>query len=59
VVVNNSSKGSGGVRLNSNANLAGALFVQKGYLQFNGTATWTGTIYADTVEKWNGTRPHS
>ncbi len=54
VVVNNSSKGNGGVRLNSNANLSGGLFVQKGYLQFNGTATWTGTIYADTIEKWNG-----
>jgi len=54
IVVNNSSVGSGGVTLNSNNNLAGALFVQRGQLKFNGTATWTGTIVADSFQQWNG-----
>ena len=54
IVVNNASKGTGGVRLNSNNVISGALFVQKGTLQFNGTVNWTGTIWADTIEKWNG-----
>ena len=54
IVVNNATSGNGGVTLNSNNNVAGALFVQKGTLQFNGTATWTGTIWADQIEKWNG-----
>jgi len=54
IVVNNASKGTGGVHLNSNNVISGALFVQKGSLQFNGAASWTGTIWADTIEKWNG-----
>jgi len=54
IVVNNSTMGNGGVDLNSNNVVAGALFVAKGTLKFNGTATWTGTIWADTIEKWNG-----
>jgi hypothetical protein len=54
LVVNNASKGTGGVQFNSNNTIAGALFVQKGYLQFNGGVNWTGTIWADTIEKWNG-----
>ena len=54
IVVNNSSKGTGGVHLNSNNVISGALFVQKGSLQFNGGVRWTGTIWADTIEKWNG-----
>ena len=54
IVVNNATAGSGGVTLNSNNSVAGALFVQKGTLKFNGTATWTGTIWADTIEQWNG-----
>lgn len=54
LVVNNSSKGTGGVTFNSNNVLSGALFVPKGSLQFNGGVKWTGTIWADTIEKWNG-----
>ena len=54
IVVNNSSKGTGGSHLNSNNVISGALFVQKGSLQFNGSVRWTGTIWADTIEKWNG-----
>ena len=54
IVVNNATTGNGGATLNSGNNLAGALFVQKGTLKFNGTATWTGTIWADTIEQWNG-----
>ena len=54
IVVNNATTGNGGVTLNSGNNLAGALFVQKGTLKFNGTATWTGTLWADTIEQWNG-----
>lgn len=54
IVVNNSSVGSGGVTVNSNGNLAGALFVQRGQLKFNGTITWTGTLFANTIQQWNG-----
>jgi Tfp pilus assembly protein PilX len=54
IVVNHPSVGSGGLTLNSNANLSGALFVQRGQLQFNGTATWTGTLFANTIQQWNG-----
>jgi hypothetical protein len=54
IVINNASKGTGGVTFNSNNVLSGALFVQKGSLQFNGGVQWTGTIWADTIEKWNG-----
>jgi hypothetical protein len=54
IVVNNTTSGNGGATVNSNVALAGALFVQHGTLQFNGTATWTGTIWADTIEQWNG-----
>ena len=54
IVVKNATAGSGGVTLNSNNQVSGALFVPKGSLQFNGTATWTGTIWADQIEKWNG-----
>ncbi len=54
IVVDNGSVGSGGVHLNSNNDLFGALFVQKGNFQYNGTATWTGTVYANTLDKWNG-----
>lgn len=54
IVVNNSGVGSGGVTLNSNGDLAGALFVQRGQLKFNGTVTWTGTLYADSIQQWNG-----
>lgn len=54
IVVNNSSVGNGGFKLNSNADLSGALFVQTGNLEFNGTATWTGTMFSNTISKWNG-----
>jgi hypothetical protein len=54
IVINNATTGNGGVTLNSGNDLSGALFVQKGTLKFNGTATWTGTIWADTIEQWNG-----
>ena len=54
IVVNNATTGNGGATVNSNGNLAGAIFVQKGTLKFNGTITWTGTIWADTIEQWNG-----
>ena len=54
IVVNNVASGTGGVTLNSNNDVAGALFVQRGTLKFNGTATWTGTIWAETIEQWNG-----
>jgi len=55
IVVNNTTAGTGGLTLNSNNDVSGAVFVQKGTLKFNGTATWTGTIWADTIEQWNGT----
>lgn len=54
IVVNNATVGSGGVTLNSNNLVSGALFIQKGSLKFNGNATWTGTIWADSIEQWNG-----
>ena len=54
LVVNNASKGTGGITFNSNNVTTGAIFVQKGSLQFNGGVRWTGTIWADTIEKWNG-----
>lgn len=54
IVVDNETVGNGGFKLNSNADLAGALFVQKGNLEFNGTATWTGTMFSNTIGKWNG-----
>ena len=54
VVVNHSSVGSGQVKLNSNANLSGAIFVQRGDFEYNGTATFTGTLVANTISKWNG-----
>jgi hypothetical protein len=54
IVVNNSSSGTGGMVLNSNSKLAGAIFVANGSLSFNGTVTWTGTIWADVIERWNG-----
>jgi hypothetical protein len=54
IVVNNATSGNGGVTVNSNVALAGALFVQHGTLKFNGNAVWTGTIWADTIEQWNG-----
>ena len=54
VVVNNSSVGSGGLTINANGSLAGALFVQRGQLKFNGTITWTGTLFADSIQQWNG-----
>jgi len=54
IVVNNSSVGSGGLKLNANADLAGAMFVQTGNLAFNGTATWTGTMFSNTISQWNG-----
>jgi hypothetical protein len=54
IVVNNLASGSGGATLNARNDVAGALFVQKGTLKFNGTATWTGTIWAETIEQWNG-----
>ena len=54
LVVNNASKGTGGITFNSNNVLAGAIFVQKGSLTFNGGVHWTGTIWADTIERWNG-----
>jgi hypothetical protein len=54
IIVNNSSSGSGGMVLNSNSKLAGAIFVQNGSLSFNGSVTWTGTIWADVIERWNG-----
>ena len=53
-VVNHSSVGSGQVKLNSNADLAGAIFVQRGDFEYNGTATFTGTLVANTISKWNG-----
>lgn len=54
IVVNNSSVGSGGLTVNANGYLAGALFVQRGQLKFNGTVTFTGTLYADSIQQWNG-----
>jgi hypothetical protein len=54
IVVNNSSSGTGGMVLNSNSKLAGAIFVANGSLSFNGSVTWTGTIWADVIERWNG-----
>ena len=54
LVVNHSSVGSGQVKLNSNADLAGAIFVQRGDFEFNGTATFTGTLVSNTIGKWNG-----
>jgi len=54
IVINNSSSGSGGLVLNSNSKLSGAIFVQRGKLSFNGSVTWTGTIWADVIERWNG-----
>ena len=54
IVVNHATTGNGGAIVNSNGHIAGAIFVQKGTLKFNGTVTWTGTIWADTIEQWNG-----
>lgn len=54
IVVDNASIGTGGMHLNSNADLSGALFVPRGNYQYNGGARWTGTIYANTIDKWNG-----
>lgn len=54
IVVDNGGIGTGGVHMNSNANLAGALMIPRGNFQYNGTATWTGPIYANTIDKWNG-----
>lgn len=54
IVVNHSSVGSGQVKLNSNADLAGAIFVQRGDFEFNGTATFTGTLVSNSISKWNG-----
>lgn len=54
IVVNNATTGNGGATINSNGKIAGAIFVQKGTLKFNGGITWTGTIWADTIEQWNG-----
>lgn len=54
IVVDNGSVGSGGLHLNSNANLMGVIYVQKGNFQYNGGATWTGSVYANSIDKWNG-----
>jgi hypothetical protein len=54
IVVDNAAVGSGGLHINSNNNLSGALFVPRGNFQYNGGARWTGTIYANTIDKWNG-----
>jgi hypothetical protein len=54
LIVDNGGVGSGGLHLNSNADLMGVLYVQKGNFQYNGTATWTGTVYANSIDTWNG-----
>lgn len=54
IVMDNASVGSGGVHINSNNNLSGALFIPRGNFQYNGGARWTGTIFANTIDKWNG-----
>ena len=55
IIVENETVGSGGVHINSNADLGGAVFVPRGNFQYNGGASFTGPIIANTIDKWNGT----
>jgi uncharacterized protein (UPF0333 family) len=45
----------GDAHIDSNIDITGALFVPDGNLQFNGNASIEGTIFAKTVNKFNGT----
>ncbi len=54
IVVDHEGIGSGGIHMNSNNDLAGAIFVPRGNFQYNGDATFTGPIFANTIDKWNG-----
>ena len=44
----------GSVHLNAQSNIVGALFAPDGNLGGNGGATFTGTIFAKTLDKFNG-----
>lgn len=54
IVVEHEGVGSGGLHMNSNNALAGAIFVPRGNFQYNGGASFTGPIFANTIDKWNG-----
>ena len=54
IVVNHSSVGSGELKMNANADLSGAIFVQRGDFEYTGTARFTGTLVANTISQWNG-----
>jgi hypothetical protein len=45
----------GDARINSGADIVGALFVPDGTLRGNGGSTFTGTVFAKTLDKFNGT----
>ncbi len=55
VIVDNESVGAGGLQLQSNANLMGALLVPNGEFAYRGMSTFTGPINANTIKFWNGT----
>lgn len=46
---------NGDVTMNQNANITGAIIAPQGSFKFNGSATFTGTVFADSFQKFNGT----
>lgn len=45
----------GDARINAGADIVGALFVPDGTLRGNGNSTFTGTVFAKNLDKFNGT----
>ena len=45
----------GDARINSGADIVGALFVPDGTIRGNGNSTFTGTVFAKNLDKFNGT----
>jgi hypothetical protein len=45
----------GDARINAGADVVGALFVPDGTMRGNGNSTFTGTVFAKNIDKFNGT----
>lgn len=54
IIVDNATVGSGGLQLQSGANLSGGVFIPNGNLDYRGSTTFTGPLNSRTISNWAG-----